>query len=312
MINIKKIYSFVPKKFISKKIINKNFDAIKFAKIKSFTGFKNLSVLSKNDNYDEFFFKALNKFFKKEKIEREIDAIIFASHSRKNEMPIFSAKVQSKFKINNSIICYDLPGSCSGFTNGLIHASAFLNSNIVKKNVLLICADAHSQIAEKNLIPVIGDGISCILIEKSLTKNVIDFGVDGHENQILKINSNKKKLTMDGIKVFEFAAKRVPETYYKSIKKFKKKIDYYSFHQPNKTIHDHLVKKLNINLKKVISCFDHGNTSSPSIPISLSKNFPNKKLKNKVFLFCGFGAGLNWSTVITELKNTFISKIYKI
>jgi len=35
------------------------------------------------------------------------------------------------------------------------------------------------------------------------------------------------------------------------------------------------------------------------------------KIFNKTFLFCGFGAGLSWSTVVSKLNNTFISKVYK-
>ena len=311
MIEIKSIYSFVPKNFLSKKTIIKKFGKNQYSKIKNYTGFENLNVISKKDSSNFFFFKSMGKFFKLEKINKKVDAIIFSSHTRQNEMPIFAAKIQSKFKLRNNIICYDLPGSCSGFTNGLIHASAFLNSDIVK-NVLLICADAHSQNLEKNLVPVIGDGISCIFLKKTKNKTFFDFGVDGLENEMLIIDPITKKLKMDGLKVFEFAAKRVPETFQNTVRKFKKKIDFYSFHQPNKTIHDHLIKKLKIEGKKVISCFDHGNTSSPSIPISISKNFPNKIINNKTFLFCGFGAGLNWSTVITKLNKTYVSKIYKI
>ena len=53
---------------------------------------------------------------------------------------------------------------------------------------------------------------------------------------------------MNGIKVFEFALTRVPETFNKIMKKFKGKIDFYSFHQPNKTMHDQLVKKIKTRL----------------------------------------------------------------
>ena len=105
-------------------------------------------MIKNSEKTSQFFFRALDKFFKIDLEHKKIDAIIFSSHSRQNEMPIFAARIQEKFKIKNNIICYDLPGSCSGFTNGLIHASAFLNSGIVKR-VLLICADTHSKIAEK-------------------------------------------------------------------------------------------------------------------------------------------------------------------
>ena len=312
MIEIKNITSFVPKNFISKNSLKKKVGAKQFDKIFHYTGFRKLHVLPKSQRPEDFFFKSIEKFFELSKLRnKSIDALIFSSHTRVNEMPIFSAKIQSKFKLRNDIICYDLPGSCSGFTNGIIHASAFLNSNLVK-NVLLVCADAHSKNINKNLIPVIGDGLSCILLKKRKNITQFDFGVDGFENNSLEINNQTKKLSMNGIKIFEFAAKRVPETFMKISKKFNHKIDFYCFHQPNKSIHDHLVRKLNIDFRKVISTFDFGNTSAASIPISLSQNFSNKEIKNKNFLFCGFGAGLSWSTVVTKIHRAFISKVYQI
>jgi len=310
MIEIKSIFSFVPKNFISKEKLKKKLGKNNFRKIHNYTGFKKLHVLKKKQEPAEFFFQSIDKFFKVTKINKnKIDAIIFSSHTRGQEMPIFSAKIQSKFQLRNDIICYDLPGSCSGFTNGLIHSSAFLNSKIAD-TVLLICADAHSKNLDKNLIPLIGDGLSCMIIKRKKNITKIDYGVDGSNNEILTIESTTKKLKMDGIEVFKFAVKRVPETYSNILKKIKCKIDFYCFHQPNKNIHDHLIRKLNIDFNKVISTFDFGNTSAASIPIAISKNFSNRNIVNKNFLFCGFGAGLTWSTIVTRLHKTYVSKVY--
>ena len=95
---------------------------------------------------------------------------------------------------------------------------------------------------------------------------------------------------MDGLKVLEFAIKRVPETISNILKKSKlslKRIDYYSFHQPNKSILDHLIKKLRLDRDKIISTFDFGNTSSPSIPLALSKIFKDKFISNKKLFSVG-------------------------
>ena len=70
-----------------------------------------------------------------------------------------------------------------------------------------------------------------------------------------------------------------------------------------------IVKKIKAERKKVIDCVNFGNTSSPSIPISLSNFFDGKIIKNKNFLFFGFGSGLSWTTISLKLKKTFISKI---
>jgi len=150
------------------------------------------------------------------------------------------------------------------------------------------------------------------LIEKN-NKNQIkyDYGVDGKNNKILKIENNT--LSMDGIKVFEFASNRVPETISRVLNKsksIKNKIDYVVLHQPNRNIAENLKKRINIHSGNFISNYDHGNLSAASIPVNLSKNFPNKVLENKIFLFVGFGSGLSWSSVIANLYGTKINKIY--
>lgn len=311
MINIKLILSAVPRNHLDLK----NFHNLK--KIIKYSGFNKVHVLKKNDTSKDLINFTIKKFLLRSKINPSIiDSLIFSSHTREQEMPIFSAFLQKKFKFRNNIFCYDLPNSCSGFTNALIHSHMLIKSGIAK-NTLIVCADTHSKISKsKNLFPIIGDGCACIFVEKN-NKNIFfyDFGVDGNDNNALRIESKKgkKNLIMDGLKVFEFAIKRVPETINKLIKKsnFKlNKIDYFSFHQPNKSMHNHLIKKLNLKMEKVIYTFQYGNTSSPSIPISFSSRFPNKKINNKKVLLCGFGSGFQWSTVLVNLKNTLIFKIH--
>ena len=139
-------------------------------------------------------------------------------------MPIFSGEIQKKFNFSNDIFCYDLPNSCTGFTNGLIHSYSLIKSKIAKK-VLLICADTHSKIVDnknENLLPVIGDGCACILISEN-KKNFFkyDHGVDGSDALNISIEKNNKKLNMNGMKVFEFALKRVAQSI--------KKVEIHSF-----------------------------------------------------------------------------------
>mgnify|MGYP006113419599 CR=1 FL=1 len=319
MINIKFIVSGIPLYSLGKKEISKSLGKENYKKIKNYTGFDKIHRLKKTQNTEELIEFTIRKFFKFSKINsKKIDSLLFVSHSRPSEMPIYSATLQNKFNLKNDIFCFDLPNSCSGFTNGLIHSYSLISSKIVK-NVLLVCADTHSKSVDfenKNLLPVIADGCSCVFIEKD-QKNLFkyDFGVDGNNNKALKIESlkNTKKLQMDGLKVFEFAIKRVPQSINKAIKKNKMKmndIDLISFHQPNKSIHDHLIKMLQVNKNKIVSSFKFGNTSSPSIPISFSSNFGNKTIINKKALFCGFGAGFLWSTIITKFKKTKISEVF--
>ena len=317
--NIKYIVSGVPSNFLSEKDILNSIGKQDYKKIKNYTGFGKIHRLKKTQSAKDLIEFTVNKFFNFSKVNpKKIESIIFVSHSRPQEMPIYAATIQHKFNLNNNIFCFDLPNSCSGFTNGMIHSFSLIKSKITK-NVLLICSDTHSKsvdVKNKNLLPIVADGCSCIFIEKD-EKNLFDYdyGVDGLDNNSLKIEDlgTEKKLEMNGLKVFEFAIKRVPKSINKVIAKNKIKLndfDLISFHQPNKSIHDHLIKLLNIDKEKVVSCFSFGNTSSPSIPISFSKIFGNKIITNKTGILCGFGAGFLWSTVITKFKKTKISEVF--
>ena len=310
---IKYISSYVPRN-------NRNFSYFRkklgknYKRIINYTGFKKIHIIKKNTSIDDFIFKSLNSFIKNNNInKKEIDCLIYSSHTRLNEMPNYSITLQKKLNLSNQILAYDLPNSCSAFTNGLIHSNALLKSG-TSKNILLICADFHStklKDTNKNLTPVIGDGMSCILIKKDNRNSIkFDYGVDGQNNSILKIEKNI--LSMDGIKVFEFASSRVPLTISKVLKKYKNiksKINYVVLHQPNKSIFENLQKKIDFKIDKFISSYDHGNLSAASIPVNLCKNFPNKKIKKKLFLFVGFGSGLSWSSVIVNLNDTKVNKI---
>ena len=154
-----------------------------------------------------------------------------------------------------------------------------------------------------------GDGLSIIYIEKNNENSFIsDWGVQGFDRDVLKIENNK--IHMDGIKVFEFASERVPQTVNRILVKNKqRKIDYIVLHQPNKSINEHIMKKLNFKKEKFLINYDHGNLSASSIPVNICKNFSNKTLINKRFMFVGFGSGLSWSSAIIKLIKVKINRI---
>ena len=71
MIEIKNIVSFVPRNYISKDFLKKKLGNKNFLKIYNYTGFKKLHILQDNQKSENFFFEAINKFFKLKKIEKK-------------------------------------------------------------------------------------------------------------------------------------------------------------------------------------------------------------------------------------------------
>ena len=108
---------------------------------------------------------------------------------------------------------------------------------------------------------------------------------------------------MDGKEIFKFAVRisdTIVDTLLKNTNLTIDSIDHYLFHQANTRIIDSAVKRLNIPEEKVIITIDeYGNTSSASIPMSLSISSSSGRIKkNDLILIVVFGAGLTWGGAI--------------
>ena len=121
---------------------------------------------------------------------------------------------------------------------------------------------------------------------------------------------------MDGAGVFEFTITDVPRDIKNTVKRAQttfEDIDYFVFHQANKFMMDHFCKKLKIPLDRVIySLHKFGNTASLSIPLTIVSELKGQLNGTKKLLMSGFGVGLSWGTIVTELDNCTICELLEI
>jgi 3-oxoacyl-[acyl-carrier-protein] synthase-3 len=114
--------------------------------------------------------------------------------------------------------------------------------------------------------------------------------------------SNSLQLILDGLEVFSFGIKRVPENVNGLLGEFalnKDQIDYFIFHQANLLMNEKIRKKLQLPAEKVpYSLRDFGNTSSATIPLTMVTQLRDSISKKKAsHVACGFGVGLSWGSV---------------
>lgn len=75
-------------------------------------------------------------------------------------------------------------------------------------------------------------------------------------------------------------------------------------HQANLKMNNMISKKLRISDNKTLfSIEEYGNTSSLSIPLTITHNCNLLFNKNIKILCCGFGVGLSWGTGLLNLSN---------
>jgi 3-oxoacyl-[acyl-carrier-protein] synthase-3 len=267
----------------------------------------------------------------------EIGVLIMVTQTPDFLLPNTAIILQDRLGLSKNTACFDIPLGCSGFVYGASVISSMLTSQGFKKGLLLV-GDSSSLLAHKEdkaLSPLFGDagcatafefkegkninfklwtdgsGFKSIMIpdggyrnrfsEKSLC--VIE-GEDG--NKRTKINPE-----MNGTDVFSFGISQVPrevKSFLKQINKDVSDIDYFLFHQANKFMLEMIRKKLKLEGAQVpYSIIKYGNTSSASIPLTLSILGDN--VRSKKIAICGFGVGLSIGSAYFEIGDVFINEL---
>lgn len=263
----------------------------------------------------------------------EIDALILVTQSPDYFMPATSHLLHGKLGLKENCFCLDISQGCCGFLIGLIQAFMFLEQEHIHKVVLLNADVLSPRVSprDRNSHPLIGDGASITILEKSDKNEEIyaDIKFDGKnalclnipaggfrmpsspETAIMQEDSagnfrSLDNLVMKGDDVFNFVLNRVPEQIQGLLADLglaKTDIDYFMCHQPNKFMLEKLADKLAINYDKlpnnIVEKF--GNASGVTIPTNICYNL---KMRNRPLKLClsGFGVGLTWATMILDLS----------
>ena len=264
----------------------------------------------------------------------EVGALIFVSQTPDYRLPATACLLQDRLSLSKGTIAFDINLGCSGYVYGLTLAFGLINQSSIKK-VLLLVGDTITKCVsslDRSSSILFGDAGSATLIEITTTDTPIysSLNTDGSGAGSLIIkgggyrqqssldtlrvsedtDSSRRSLEhlyMDGPEIFNFTIREIPKDI-RAVLEFAgtslDNIDYFFFHQANKFIIDFLARKLKIPVGKYpISLNEFGNTSSASIPLTIStkRSFLDSGQKN--LILSGFGVGLSWGSVFIKLDN---------
>lgn len=245
----------------------------------------------------------------------EIKILIYVSQSPNYKLPSTAFFLQDRLGLPKDCVCFDINLGCSSFNVGVHVVSALLQSCDISGKALLLIGDTAGKVLlpEKPITPeiiankmIFGAAGAAIALEK-VEKNNLKFMTrsDGSGFEAI-IHHFDKETTMNGAAVFEFAINDVSD----DVKVFKdhfgikeEEIDYYVFHQAQKLILDNIAAACDLpEGKELRSLEEYGNTSGTSVPLTLCANRDKFAGIDRVKLFlCGFGVGLSWGTIFTEI-----------
>ncbi len=279
-----------------------------------------------------------------------IDALVFIVQQPDVLNPSTAYFLHDKLGLSQSCLATDINQGCVGWVFGLYMASQMIESGAHKK-ILLLNGDTPSvgiDPSNRNSAPIFGDGGCATLLEYSDNEIKSYYNLDvvssGFEAIVAPFSGTRfrmewqkegelelyhklflEKLTMptgatvplmggymDGISVFDFTIKYVPDN-------IKKLLAYANLtpedsgalclHQANKQIIQAVGTEAGFELEKVpYTAFEiYGNSTMCSIPTTIA--CLDKSIKKDKLCCCGYGNGLIALGSILNLENTYISEV---
>ena len=316
---------------------NYNFSHAKSMKLKLAMGFNKRRIVLPGVTSSDLCIKGLDYLFNSCKLKKEdIDALILVTQSPDYIMPPTSNIIQGHFGLKHDMICLDINQGCAGYIVGLNQAFMMLEQPAINKVILLNADVLSPKVSKKdrNSNPLIGDGASITIIEKTTDNTEIfsNIKMNGEGALVLNIPAggakmpttsetgalvedasgnfrSKDHLVMKGDEVFNFVQTEVPPMI-DSLMEFSntniQDVDFFMFHQPNRFMLQKLADKIGVSREKMPSNVveNFGNSSGVTIPTVITFNL-GAELQNKNFTICmsGFGVGLTWASMVMQLGN---------
>ena len=238
-----------------------------------------------------------------------IDVLVYVTQTPEGAVPADVYRIATELGVPVSCACLQINWSCSGYVYGLWTTMRLLQGG---QRALLLVGDATSTIADpadRATAPLFGDAGSATAIGGSDVEQHFVLGTDGagadklccnlHGSITIDEQIEGPHLHMDGAAVFNFTLKRVPQLV-KDVMAHSEPT-YLLFHQANRFMLEHLVKKAGLQGYATGSAIPtnierFGNCSCASIPLLMcSELVPDlTRSWNRLALF-GFGAGYAWA-----------------
>lgn len=288
--------------------------------------------------------KAANQLLSGLNWERdEISVVIVVSQTPDYIVPNTAILLQNRLGLKKTCLAFDIPLGCSGYVYGLSVMASILKSNNFKKGLLMVGDTLSRQASpyDKSAYPLFGDAATATAVENTNDINhkinfLLGSDGEGYESIIVPGGGYREPLTvssleyvtyddgnkrnrantiMIGTDVFSFGISVIPaeiKMFFNHFNCNPESFDYAFFHQANKFMNEKIRKKVGFTEQQVpYSLQDYGNTSSATIPLTISHLFGygDSDATNKNVLLCGFGVGLSWGICSFNTNNIFAPKI---
>lgn len=324
----------VGEQLLTNEQLEQRFGAEIIQKVATTVGIKNRRVAAPGTCGSDLAYNAARRLLDRNDVDpQSIDLLIFCTQSPDYWLPTTACILQDRLKLNSRCAAFDINLGCTQYVYGLSVAHSMIAAGCATRALVLTGDTMTHTINPKDraLVPLMGDAGSATLLEAvEEGKGFLGFelGTDGSGHQYLMIPAGgarhpispetsietedidgnvrtPENLYMNGVAIFHFALSVVPKAIQSLLTKVSlgmEDVDLFLFHQANKFMIDHLIKKLKIPPTKTHFYIENvGNTSGSTLPLLMADAHRAGKLKPRsTVLAAAFGVGLSWGATVMK------------
>jgi 3-oxoacyl-[acyl-carrier-protein] synthase-3 len=296
------------------------FDPAEVKKVVSMAGVRERPIVDTGVTSADLCVQAADQLTKRlEWTPESITGLVFVTQSPDYFLPSTSCVVHERLGLPDTCAAFDVGLGCSGFPYGLYVAACMLRAG-GQQRILMLHGETPSLFvdpADQATRLLFSDAGAAVALETS------DGGVGhfclhtdgaGHAGLIIRgggfrdrhpTNPRDLFLSMDGAGIFNFTLKRVPALIKDTLAlsgKAADEIDAYVFHQSNRFIMKHLVKKCGLPEARVPMTIEEvGNCGGPSVAVTMTRTLPRQRERTLDLMLLGYGVGLSWGAAVVPL-----------
>lgn len=253
-----------------------------------------------------------------------ITGLIMVTQSPDHFLPSSACVVHAKLGLPVECAAFDMGLGCSGYPYGLYIAATMLKAG-GQQRILMLHGETPSRFVHPDdhaTTLLFGDAGSATALEAvpaSPDGEPASFGLftdgSGADGLIIRGGAFRDRnpadprdlcVRMDGAGIFNFTIKRVPPLVNDTLAfagLTVPDVDAYVFHQSNRFIMKHLMKKCGLPEDRVpFTIEDTGNCGGPSVAVTLTRCLAERGRDHPLrLMLLGYGVGLSWSSAVVTL-----------
>lgn len=310
----------LPPRTVSNQDAGLGYDAVDVRKVVSMAGVQQRHVVDPGVTSADLCFEAAHGLMLRLGWSPDsVTGLIFVTQTPDYWLPSTSCVVHRWLGLGDHCAAFDVGLGCSGYPYGLYLAATMLKGGGHQRILVLhgetpslfvdptdhattmLFSDAGSATAVES--DPAGRGHFCLHTDGLGTDGLIIRGGGFRDRH--PADPRASCLQMDGAAIFNFTIKRVPALIADSLALAGAAvgdIDHYVFHQSNRFIMKHLIKKCGLDEARVpLVLEDMGNCGGPSVPVTMTRALPAERTRPLSLMLLGYGVGLSWGSTVLSV-----------